>query len=71
MKITTLKQLQKAVNDKKSIHCPSSVNYRKHRPAAFAINYIGHVLLHLFNQGMYIYKPKNKKKNFRERKTNV
>jgi hypothetical protein len=57
-KIRNLRQLEKAVDNKKSIFCPNTIVFNKPISAAFMINLIGSLLLKLFRQGMYIYEPK-------------
>lgn len=60
--IKTLEGLRRAALDRKSVVVPRCAYGRfgmpwgKPKPAAFMINLSGHMLVHLFNTGMYIYK---------------
>lgn len=60
--IKTLEGLRRAALDRKSVIVPNAEHVRfsppwnKPKPAAFMINLSGHILVHLFGIGMYIYK---------------
>lgn len=60
--IKTLEGLRRASLDRKSVIVPHAGHIRfgppwnKPKPAAFMINLSGHILVHLFSIGMYIYK---------------
>lgn len=60
--VTTLRELRRAVGNKRSVICPMlPPPWNKPRSAAFMINLCGAVLLRLFKQGMYLYvKPEKK-----------
>ena len=59
-KISTLRQLKVAVNDKQAVVVPLTHCWAKPRPAAFLIHQSGEMLIKLFDLGMYIYKKPNK-----------
>lgn len=59
--ITTLEGLEWARKNRKAVIVPDSWAWRKPLPAAALINQQGHILLDLFNLGMFIYKKEDKK----------
>ena len=59
-RIINLHQLRMAVDYKKAITCPKSLNYGKPMPAAFIINMSGAIIFRLFESGMYVYEKKTK-----------
>jgi hypothetical protein len=64
--IKTLKQLKKAVDERKSVVIPKKFAFSKPCSAAFIMNLQGYHLLRLFNSGMFIYeKKKNTKKRIK------
>lgn len=60
MKINTLKQLAKLVDERKAVYCPKRRPWNKPQPAAWMIHLPGIQLLKCFESGMYLYqKEKN------------
>ena len=59
-KIETLKQLQKAANQKRSVIVPQSHAWEKPKPAIVLLHQQGISLLKLFDFGMYIYEKEKK-----------
>ena len=53
--ILSLKDLKKAVDEKRAVTVPGSPCFKGPIPAAFMINLQGTTLLNLFNMGMYIF----------------
>jgi len=56
-RIRTLKQLQTAVTDRRSVVMKGYYPYRL--PAAVVMNWIGSALAACFARGMYVYEPKH------------
>jgi hypothetical protein len=59
-RITSLKQLCAAAQNKKSVYCPSILCFSHHMPAAFAVNLPGIMIQRLLESGLYIYKGNKK-----------
>jgi len=59
--IFTLEGLAWAVKNKKAVIVPRSHPWSKPKPAAVLIHQSGARLLRLFEMGMFVYSPKNKK----------
>ena len=55
--ISTLLQLKKAVDNRKSVIVPKSHPWNKPRPASVLLHQQGASLIRLFDMGMFIYKP--------------
>jgi hypothetical protein len=66
VKIKTLEQLYQAALDRRSVTCGTI--HRKPTPAAWVICYQGNLLRQLFQTGIYLYKPANRKHKSKEAK---
>lgn len=60
-RITSLQELAKAREEKKSVHCPGLRCFAGPSPAAFVMNYTGDLLHRIIQSGLFIYTPKPKK----------
>ena len=60
--ILTLQGLAWAAKNKRSVVVPKSNAWSKPRPAAVLIHQQGAELVRLFDMGMFLYPPTNKKK---------
>lgn len=56
--IRSLRDLQEAACDKKSVVCPSIMWAKRPQPASFVMYYPGNRILLLIRSGLYIYKRK-------------
>jgi len=59
-RITTLKQLHKAVQNRRSVICPRFRVWSNPRPAAFVMHLPGCVLYSMIKRGMYLYDRRTK-----------
>jgi hypothetical protein len=66
VKIKTLEQLYQAANAKKAVTV--GMIHRKPTPAAWVLSYQGNLLRQLFRDGIYLYKPANRKRKTKEDK---
>jgi hypothetical protein len=66
VKIKTLEQLYQAANAKKAVTV--GMIHRKPTPAAWVLSYQGNLLRQLFRDGIYLYKPANRKRKAKESK---
>ncbi|MBA3051906.1 hypothetical protein FP828_03705 [bacterium] len=55
-RISSLKGLQRAVEQRRAVVVPKWSGFRKPNPAAWMINLNGAILVRLFDSGMYIYR---------------
>ena len=66
MKIKTLEQLYQAANAKRAVTV--GMIHRNPTPAAWVLSYQGSLLRRLFQDGIYLYKPANRKYKAKEAK---
>ena len=59
--VRTLEYLRYLALNRKAVYVPTHGAYRNPRPAAWIINLQGTVLVRLFEKGMFVYEPQNKK----------
>lgn len=60
MRLTTLEQLHQAALNRRAVTVMRYGSAGVRIPAAFVINMMGTVLVHLFSSGIYLYEPKTK-----------
>lgn len=61
-RITSLQELYDAVQNKRSVICPTSRVWGRPRPAAFIINTAARSVYWMIKRGLFLYEPKTRKR---------